>query len=171
MIMLNFVGCVLSLGLVSSCHLPSWVFRVSKTFSRGYIVGTKYFLVHISWAPKFFSFFMGLNFFLAHISWVQVFLPGQFYFQLLAVWEKGTYKYIYVYLKLRILFQIDFKNIVNSACIRKVLHLLNYLSYYAAYVCTSCIFSHLFLGNRISSLVIERYILLAKLDYGCIVKF
>ena len=31
------------------------------------------------------------------------------------------------------------------------------LLYYAVLVCTSCIFSHLFLGNRVSSFVTEIY--------------
>ena len=45
--------------------------------------------------------------------------------------------------------------VVNSAYNRKVIDLLNYLCYYAAVVCTSYIFTHFFLGNRISWLVIE----------------
>ena len=32
------------------------------------------------------------------------------------------------------------------------------------------IFSHLFLGNRISSLLIEKYTVIAKLEHGSIVK-
>ena len=46
---------------------------------------------------------------------------------------------------------------MNSAYIIKVNHLLNYLCYYAVLVCASRIFSHLFLGNRISSFVVEIY--------------
>ena len=52
---------------------------------------------------------------------------------------------------------------MNSNYITKVLHLLNFLCYYQALVYTSCIFSHLFLGNTnnynniISSLVAEIY--------------
>ena len=38
-----------------------------------------------------------------------------------------------------------------------MLHLLNYLCCCAGLVCTSCIFLHLSLGNRISSFVIEIY--------------
>ena len=52
--------------------------------------------------------------------------------------------------------------IVNCDKIRKVLHLLNYLCYYAALVCSSCIFSHLFLGNRISLLLIEKYTVITR---------
>ena len=44
------------------------------------------------------------------------------------------------------------------------------LCFYAALVCTSCIFSHLFSGNRISSLVTEKYIVIAKLGHGSIEK-
>ena len=47
--------------------------------------------------------------------------------------------------------------IANGAYIREVFDLLNYLCYFAALVCTSCIFSRLYLGKRISSLVIEIY--------------
>ena len=73
---------------------------------------------------------------------------------------------IEIYLKLRILFQIDL-----NLSTRKVLHLLNYLCYFAVLVCTSCIFSHLFLGNRISSLVTGIYIIvIAKLEHDSIAK-
>ena len=44
------------LGLVPSYHraiVPSWVLRWSKTFSRGYFAGPRYFLVGISWVQSF----------------------------------------------------------------------------------------------------------------------
>ena len=55
---LKFVGHVPSWVSWVWCHraiVPSWVFHGLKIFSRGYFVGSKYFLVGISWVPNFFS--------------------------------------------------------------------------------------------------------------------
>ena len=69
----------------------------------------------------------------------------------MAEWEKVAQKYFWNY----VFYSKSISTIVNSTYITKVLHLLNYLCYYAALVCISCILSHLFLGNIISSLVTE----------------
>ena len=71
----------------------------------------------------------------------------------MAEWEKVAQKYIWNY----IFNSKSISRIVNCNYITKVLHLLNFLCYYQALVCTTCIFSHLFLGNTISSLVAEIY--------------
>ena len=49
--------------------VPWWVFRGSKIFSREYVMGSKFFLVGISWVRNFFSWvFRGSKVF----SWVPV---------------------------------------------------------------------------------------------------
>ena len=109
----------------------SWVFR-----------GFKFFLVGISWVQKFFSWvFRGSDFFfLVSISWVQFFfVVVDFVIQRFSVAgcisksdkDRNT------------------KYISNHAfflekCIRKVLHLLNYLRYSTAFICSNCIFRYLF---------------------------
>ena len=53
--------------------VPLWLFRGSKLFSRRYFVGSKYFLVGISWVQIIFSWvFLGPKYFLVGISWVQI---------------------------------------------------------------------------------------------------
>ena len=148
------------------CIVPSWVFRRSKVFSLVY-----------SWVPNFFSWvFRGFKFFsrgyfvgprfyygIFHGSKIfscRYFVGPKFYlvsnFVIFSCWwhkkkrRRKKPSHFIVYSK-------SISTIVNYAHIRKALHLLNYLYYYAALVCTSFIFSHLFLGNRISSLVIEIY--------------
>ena len=72
----------------------SWVFRGSQTFSRGYFVGTKFFS-SVFRGPNFFSYFQ--NF----LSWAIS------YFSVVRRMRKSSAE---IYLKLRILFQIDFNN-------------------------------------------------------------
>ena len=60
---------------------------------------------------------------------------------------------IEIYLKLRILLQVSFNNCEFYLYYKGTSSTKLLLWCYAASVCTSCIFSHLFLGNLISSLV------------------
>ena len=106
---LNFLGRVLSPGF--SGILPSCF--------RGYFVGHKFFLVGISWVPIFFSwvfrssqffsrgYFVRPNFFLVGISWVQNLFSWVILFSVVDRMRKSS---IEIYLKLRILFHIDFNN-------------------------------------------------------------
>ena len=57
----------------------SWVLRGSKSSCRGYSVGPKFFLV-VFRGSKFFSrgYFVGLKFFLVGIFWVQIFFSWIF---------------------------------------------------------------------------------------------
>ena len=162
----KFVGRVSSWVSWVQCHraiVPSWVFREPKISARGYFVGPKFLLVGISWAQKTFSwvfrgsqyFFVGPRFFLVGISWVLNFLS--WVTSLFSVADRMRESGIEIYLKLRNLLQIDFDNC--EFCLYQKgtssNKLLSFTINYAALVCTSCIFGHLFLGNRISSLVIE----------------
>ena len=111
-------------GLVTSCHRVFvgiswvtnfflWVFRGSQLFSRGYFVGSKFFLV---------GNFVVFSCWLHEKKWP----------------EKVSWKYIsnYVFYSIK-----SILTVVNSAYVRKVLHLLNYLCYYADLVCTTRTFS------------------------------
>ena len=126
----------------------SWV--IVPSCLRGYFVGWKYFLVGISWVPNFFSwvFCMIQSFFRGYFLGPKFFTVGLKLslrklfrnFQFLIAWEKVAQKYIWNC----VFFSKLISTIVNSIYIRKVLHLLNYLCYYAPLVFNNCIFSHLF---------------------------
>ena len=155
----KFMGRVSSWVSWVQCHraiVPSWVFREPKISARGYFVGPKNFLLGISWVPIFFrGYFVGPRFFLVGISWVLNFLS--WVTSLFSVADRMRESGIEIYLKLRNLFQINFDNCEFCLYQKDTSSnkLLSFTINYAALVCTSCIFGHLFLGNRISSLVIE----------------
>ena len=111
------------LGLVPLCHraiVPSSFFSLvfcgSKSFPRGYDVGSKFF----SWVfrgskTSFCGYELGPKFFLLGISWVQYFwswLISWFKdFQFLVSWERVTgNRNTWIHLKPHIVFQIDFNN-------------------------------------------------------------
>ena len=155
----KFMGRVSSWVSWVQCHraiVPSWVFREPKIFARGYFVGPKNFLLGISWVPIFLrGYFVGPRFFLVGISWVLNSLS--WVTSLFSVADRMRESGIEIYLKLRNLFQINFDNCEFCLYQKDTSSnkLLSFTINYAALVCTSCIFGHLFLGNRISSLVIE----------------
>ena len=157
----KFVGRVSSWVSWVQCHraiVPSRVFREPKIFARGYFVGPKNFLLGISWVPIFLrGYFVGPRFFLVGISWVLNFLS--WVTSLFSVADRMRESGIEIYLKLRNLFQINFDNCEFCLYQKDTSSnkLLSFTINYAALVCTSCIFGHLFLGNRISSLVIEMH--------------
>ena len=100
-------------------------------FSRGYFVGPKYFLVSIPLVPIFFrKYFVGQNFFLMADLLIQRF-PVASYMKKSDRKQKYTSNYVF--------FSKSIIAIVNSVYIGKVLHILNYLRYYAAFICTNCI--------------------------------
>ena len=97
-VLILWAACYL-LGLVASCRRAfvgiswvtnffAWVFRGSQFFSRGYFVRPNFFLVGISWVQNLFS-------------WVIL---------LFSVVDRMRKSSIEIYLKLRILFHIDFNN-------------------------------------------------------------
>ena len=165
-------------AIVQSC------LRGFKTFSRGYFVSPKFFLVGISWVQNFFSWvFRGSKVFLVDISWVQNFSRGyswvrnffswvlswilnflvgiswvrnfflvsiscvQFFFS--CGWFRVS-KIFSCWLYKRKWQKQKYKNTSQTTysflekCIRRVLHLLNYLLYYTVFICSNCIFRHLF---------------------------
>ena len=127
-------------------------YRGSRGFSgilpsclRRYFVGHKFFLVSVSWLPNFFSWvFRGSQLFSrGYFVGPKFFLVGNFV--VFSCWlhekkwpEKISWKYIsnYVFYSIK-----SILTVVNSAYVRKVLHLLNYLCYYANLVCTTRTFS------------------------------
>ena len=81
-------------GLVGQCHrvvVPSWVFRGSEIFSRGYFVGFNFFLVGVWWIlnfsssvfrlSKFFSrgYFVGSKFFLVRFRGFNLFFSHGYF--------------------------------------------------------------------------------------------
>ena len=153
----------------------SWV----QNFSRGYFVGPKFFLVGIRGSklflagirgskifsrgyfagPKFFSrVFRGCEIFSREYFVGPYFFCGWFRDSKISScylheqeWQKKKYKSTsqttYSFLNRFQQWSIDY--------IRKMLHLLNYLGYYAALSCSNCIFRHLFFFSiRIFSLII-----------------
>ena len=111
-----------------------WVCCGLKNFSSLIFCGSKIFLVDILWVQKFFfwvfcgskffscGYVVGLKFFLVDIMWVQFFFSNG--------WSYDS--------------KIMRKNDCMRKSDRKVLHLLNYLHYYTAFIWTDCIFSYLF---------------------------
>ena len=119
-----FVG---SMSLVPSCNLLCWVFCGSKIFScgnflwpeylsRGYIVGINVFLVGTLWVQNFFlwvflgsalyyrGYFVGPIFFIVAIFMIQKFsVVG-------CIKRMTKHRNTKIYLKPRILFQINFNN-------------------------------------------------------------
>ena len=123
----------------SSCVIVlSCVFRRSNTFLRGFFVGTKFFLVWISWVRNFLSWvFRGFNFFLMANSWFKD-------FRLPAVWERVTEnKNIEIHFKPRIHFQTGFNN-CQLFIFEKCIIYYKLVTLYAAFICTNGIFRHLF---------------------------
>ena len=111
-------------------------------FYRRYFVGPKFFLVVISWVPNISSsVFRWSQFFFVSISWVKIFFlmadlliqrfPVASYMKKSDRKQKYTSNYVF--------FSKSIIAIVNSVYIGKVLHILNYLRYYAAFICTNCI--------------------------------
>ena len=107
----------------------SWVFCGSEIFSRGYFVGHKFFLVGISCVENFFSWVF---------RWFKIFSCGYFVIFSCLSQEKQWYRNIS---ETACSIPNRFPYFVNFIYIRKVFHLLNYLCYYAALICTY-IFSH-----------------------------
>ena len=78
--LINLGGCfegpkffLVGISWVQSSFL--WVFRGSRSFSRGYFVGLKFFLVGISWVQNFCRGYSWVrNFFSWVFSWVRNFL-------------------------------------------------------------------------------------------------
>ena len=151
---MGFVGLVPSrhcafVGISWVQNIFSSVFRGSKIFSCGYFVSPKLFL----WL------FCGFKTFLVGILWVQnVFLYPKFFlvcstFSPLGSFVIVTHKRIWNC----VFYSKSISRIVNSVYIKKVFHLLIYLCYYAALVCTNCILAIFFLGNRVTSLITEIY--------------
>ena len=164
--LINLGGCfegpkffLVGISWVQSSFL--WVFRGSRSFSRGYFVGLKFFLVGISWVQNFsrgyswvwnffswvfswvLQFLVGIpwvrNFFLVSIWWSNFFSCGWFVIQRFSVTScisKSDKNRNKKYISNHIFFL--------EKCIRKVLHLPNYLRYYTAFICSNCIFRHLF---------------------------
>ena len=127
-------------GLVQSCHRTflgvSWiqkiflvVFSWAHNFSRGNFMSESF----LSWV-----FHCSISFFLWLVWWFKD-------FHLLAAWERVIENRNNKYISNRVFYSKSISVIVSSVNIRKVLHLLNYSCYYAAFICTDCIFSHLFL--------------------------
>ena len=123
------------------------MFHGSEIFSRGYFVGKKFFIVGISWIPNFFlwafvgsvfsrGYFAGPKFFLVCSKFS---LVGNFVtfscWQHEKRWRRNISETGWVF------FSKSISTVMNSIYIRKVLHLLSYLYFYAALVYTNCIFS------------------------------
>ena len=104
----------------------SRVFRESERFSRGFAVGPNCFLVDILQCKIYFlwvfceseifsCWHLWVQFFLVGISWAQNFFSRVQNFLLWVVWKfsvvgRMSKNHIEIYLKLRILFQIDLSN-------------------------------------------------------------
>ena len=133
MIVLNFTQNRLCSPIVSS-----QVFCFSKIFSRQHLVGPKIFLVGFH-GSKIFScrFFVYPIFFL-----VADFMTQRF--SVAGCMRKSGRKQKYRNNQTMYFFSEFISAIVISVYIRKVLHLLNCIRYYTAFICTNCSFSHLF---------------------------
>ena len=162
-------GSCKSSGIVPPCHCR-------------YVVGPKYFLVGVSWVSGIFSWvFRGSQIFFLEVTRGskifsrRYFLAPKFFLVtskfslvgnlvILSCWpheKKVPQKYMWNWAS----FSKSILTIVNSISIRKALHLLNYLCYYAALVWNNCSFSHLFF--QVESLhLLQRYIVFAKLEDG-----
>ena len=120
----------------------------------GYFVSPKFFLVSMLWLKKFFLIdilwvqnfscgsFMGPKIFLLDVLWVEIFF--------LWVW-RGSEIFSCRYYGFKFFsngWSHDSKIMRKNDCMRKsdrkVLHLLNYLHHYTAFIWNNCIFSYLF---------------------------
>ena len=117
MSVLNFMGRVPSWVSWVQCYcaiLPLWVFRGSKIFSRGYLVGLKYFPVGILWVPNLFPWvFRGSKIFSGgYFVRSKFFLEGNYVILREKIYRIKSHETIGIemYLKLCIIFQIDFNS-------------------------------------------------------------
>ena len=140
MIVQNLVGGVPSQVSWVQYHcaiVPSGVFRGSKSFSRRYFLGVKCFHVGILWVQNFFSgVFCGSKYFSRRyfVDHVVNFVIQRF--SLASCIRKSEKKEKY----------INTSQTMHSIPNRfeHLSVLLNQLYCYAAFICTNCIFSHLF---------------------------
>ena len=139
------VSCVFFFS-VSRVTVPSCL-RRSENFSREYFVDSKYLLVGISRVSNFSSWvFRGPKIFSrGYFACLNFSLVGNFViFSCCSHEQKWHWNISQTTYSIPNLFQ-------------QLLILLTSECYYTSLVCTSYIFNHLFLGNRIYSLVIEIY--------------
>ena len=115
--------------IVNFAYCFSFAKEPTRTYISWYFVGPNLFLVGTSWSNIFSRvYFVGPTFFLVSISWVQ------FFFSWLISW----------FISNHVFYSKPISTTVSSVYIREVFHLLNYLSYYAAFTVTNSIFGHLF---------------------------
>ena len=166
LISINFFECTKFRGLRSIVGLvPSCLrgYFVSEIFSRGYFSRVQKcfpFLLGISWVQKFsrgyfegpktFSggYFVSPKLFFVGILSVQFFfLVANFVIQRFSIvsWaRKSDTKQKYINTSQTAYSSANRFQQLSVVYIRKVLHLLDYLCYYSAFIRSNCVFSHLF---------------------------
>ena len=126
------------------CHgtiLAFWVFRVSIISSRGYFVDRNIFLEGVSQIQNFFWYVFGGSKMFSRRCFMGpiFFVVANFVIQRVSIVGciiKSDRNCVF--------YSRSISTIASSVYIWKELHLLNQPYYYAAFICTNCIFSHLF---------------------------
>ena len=131
-------------------------FRGNFSFFPENFVIPNLFFVRISWFQNFFSwefcwseifslgYFVGSIFFLVANFVIQIWWLISLFVVVASMRKNGRKQKNIKYISNRLFYSKSIYRIVSSVYIWKVVQLLNKLCNYVAFICTYCIFSHLF---------------------------